>query len=107
MLENLKLMLGISDNSQDSRLEWIIEGTKSRLKMLLGGEEPPETMNYIIEEISIARYNRIGSEGMNSQSVEGQNMNFNTDDFEPYMNEIQAFNDKRSGFDKKGGFRFL
>lgn len=107
MLDNLKLMLGLTDNSQDSRLEWILNGTKMRLKMLLGDAEIPQEMDYIIEEVSIARFNRIGSEGMSSQAVEGESINYSTDDFEPYMAEIQAFNDKQSGISKRGGFKFI
>lgn len=107
MLDNLKLMLGIADTSQDKRLLWIISATTARLKMLLGDVDPPESMDYIIEEVSIARFNRIGSEGMSSQSVEGESINFNNNDFEAYMDEIQAFIDKQSVTEKKGGFRFL
>lgn len=109
MLDDLKLLLGIAaaDTSQDERLVWIINSTRSRLRLLLGDVEPPESMNYIITEVSVIRFNRIGSEGMSSQSVDGETMTFSDSDFDGYKDEIQAFLDKESSLARKGGFRFL
>ena len=45
MLEELKLLLGITDTSLDEKLNLIIRLTTSRLKVLLGGaEEVPESL---------------------------------------------------------------
>ncbi len=109
MLDDLKLLLGIdaADTSQDERLNWIINSTRSRLRLLLGDVEPPESMNYIITEVAVIRFNRIGSEGMSSQSVDGETMTFSDSDFDGYKDEIQAFLDKESSLARKGGFRFL
>ena len=109
MLDDLKLLLGIAaaDTSQDQRLNWIINSTRSRLRLLLGDVEPPESMDYIITEVSVIRFNRIGSEGMSSQSVDGETMTFSDSDFDGYKDEIQAFLDKESSLARKGGFRFL
>ena len=72
MLDDLKLMLGIDsdDIELDDKLNLIISNTTSRLKLLLGGIEPPDDMNHIILEVAIIRFNRIGSEGLQSHSVE-------------------------------------
>lgn len=109
MLDDLKLLLGIdaADTSRDERLNWIINSTRSRLRLLLGDVEPPESMTYIITEVSVIRFNRIGSEGMSSQSVDGETMTFSDSDFDGYKDEIQAFLDKESSLARKGGFRFL
>ena len=109
MLDDLKLLLGIAaaDTSQDQRLNWIINSTRSRLRLLLGDLEPPASMDYIITEVSVIRFNRIGSEGMSSQSVDGETMTFSDSDFDGYRDEIQAFLDKESSLARKGGFRFL
>lgn len=93
MLNNLKLMLGIplDDVSIDEKLELIISTATARLTLLLGGLEPPESMDHIVLEVSISRFNRIGSEGMGSHTVEGESLAFNEDDFAPFADEIQAF----------------
>ncbi len=108
MLEELKVFLGIqeSDTSLDSKLNLILAGTRSRLKALLGGQDPPEELNYIITEVSVIRFNRIGSEGFSSHSVEGESQTFAEDDFAGYRDDIQAWlNNQKDA--KKGRVRFL
>lgn len=93
MLNNLKLMLGIplDDVSIDEKLKLIISTATARLTLLLGGIEPPESMDHILLEVSIIRFNRIGSEGMGSHTVEGESLSFTADDFAPFADEIQSF----------------
>lgn len=106
MLSELKMLLGIADNSQDDKLKLIISTATARLKVLLGGLEPPESLEYIIREVSVIRFNKIGSEGMKSQTVEGESMTFDENDFSGFMDEIQAFLDTQNGI-KRGRVRFL
>ncbi len=106
MLENLKIMLGIEGDDCDEKLRLIVSNTTSRLKLLLGGIEPPEEMDHIILEVSIIRFNRIGSEGMASHSVEGESLSYSSDDFSGYADEIQAFLDKQKD-NTRGKVRFL
>lgn len=108
MLEDLKLMLGFSaeDKEQDAKLERIISLTTARLTNLLGGIEPPEELNYIVLEVSVIRYNRIGSEGYSAHSVEGENITFPDSDFSGFMNDIQTYLDSQN-VTKRGKVRFL
>lgn len=106
MLNELKLLLGILDDSQDEKLKLIISTATARLKVLLGGLEPPESLDYIIREVSIIRFNKIGSEGMKSQTVEGESMTFDNNDFSGFMDEIQAFLDTQKD-SVRGKVRFL
>lgn len=110
MLNNLKLLLGIdkNDTSRDDLLKLIIQNTTARLKILLGGIEPPEELNHIILDVAVIRYNRIGSEGLSGHTVEGESMNFADDDFAGYATEIQSYLDSlESTAPNRGGFRFL
>lgn len=108
MLSDLKLMLGIPEDEKDldKRLELIIKNTTSRLKLLLGGIEPPEEMSHIILDVSIIRFNRIGSEGLKSHSVEGENTSYGEDDFAGFADEIQVFLDTQKG-STRGKIRWL
>lgn len=74
MIEDLKLLLGMEDTDKktEQQLQLILNATKQRLKFLLGGLEPPEEMEYIILDVSVIRFNRIGSEGLSSHSVEAR-----------------------------------
>ena len=108
MLKNLKILLGIpeTDTSQDDKLNLILSGTTSRLKALLGGQDPPEDLNYIITDVAVIRFNRIGSEGLSSHTVEGESQAFSDDDFAGYREDIQTYLDSQKEA-KKGRVKFL
>lgn len=108
MLNELKLLLGIAldDTSLDAKLKLIISTAIARLTVLLGGVEPPASLDYIIREVSIIRFNKIGSEGMKSQTVEGESMTFDDNDFSGFMDEIQAYLDGQKE-SARGRVRFL
>lgn len=95
-LEDVKTYLGITDTAKDDLLNSIISTTESRLKNLLGGAESvPEELAYIVTEVSVIRYNRIGSEGVSSHSVEGESMSWSAGDFDAYEDDIQAYIDRQ------------
>ena len=106
MLEQLKEFLGIEGTEKDSLLKTIISNATARLKLLLGGLEPQEELDHIILEVAIIRYNRIGSEGMKSHTVEGESVTFSDDDFEGFKDEIQSYLDSLKT-STKGKVRFI
>lgn len=108
LLSSLKELLGISkeENSLDTKLAWILDSARMRLKLLLGGLDPPEDMEYMIVEAAVVRFNRIGSEGLSAHSVEGESLSFSDHDFAGFMGEIEAYLDEQKGV-RKGRVRFL
>ena len=107
MLDDLKILLGIdsSDRDSDEKLLLILESVKNRLNAL-GGMEVPPSMQHIVTDVAVVRFNRIGSEGMSSHTVAGESTSYLENDFAPYMEEIQAYLDSVGGI-KKGRIRFL
>lgn len=105
MLKTLRDMLGIeeADSQLSKRLEWIINATRARLSVLLGGIEFGTDLNYIIVEVSIVRFNRIGSEGTKTHTVEGESMSFRDSDFDEYKEDIQAYKESKNIDRAKGG----
>ena len=91
MLEDIKTLLGLEGSDRDALLQTIINITTSRLKVLLGVQTVPEELSYIITEIAVVRYNRIGSEGLSSHSVEGESQSWSDTDFAPSQEEIDAY----------------
>ncbi|QKQ06001.1 phage head-tail connector protein [Staphylococcus saprophyticus] len=92
-LENVKESLSIHDDKQDNLLKRIIYRTERRLTVLLptGVDSVPAELDYIVEEVSIKRYNRIGAEGMTAESVDGRSNTFQANDFDEYMDDIERF----------------
>ena len=108
MLQDVLNLLGLSSEDAETvgRLTVIIASVQQRLLLLIGGTEVPNKLSYIVTEVSVARYNRIGSEGVSSHSVEGESMTFIEDDFAPYKTDIEAYLTSESG-GTKGVVRFL
>ena len=106
-LTTLKTLLGIPDDSRDALLTTIVSAVQARLLLLLGGaSEVPESLAYIVPEVAVIRYNRIGSEGMSSHSVEGETVAYADNDFAGSMREIEAYLDEHQTT-RRGRVRFL
>lgn len=112
MIAQIKNLLGITsetsevDSMLDTNLNWIVSSSKQRLKVLLGGVEPPEDLEHIIIEVSVIRFNRIGSEGLQTHSVKDESMSFAESDFAGFMDEIEAWLDEQKDA-KRGRVRFI
>ena len=104
VIDDVKALLGIED--EDDKLNIIITLTENRLKALLSQKEVPSELEYIVTEVSIARFNRIGSEGLSGHSVEGEALTFKDNDFDQYADDIQTWRDAQSDQDI-GRIRFL
>lgn len=103
IIEQVKTLLGISDDLQDNLLSVIQMLTESHFKAYSKQDNIPENLNYIIVEVMVKRFNRIGSEGMKSQKVEGLDMEFALDDFAEYDKVIQ----RQFASDFQAGFKAL
>lgn len=109
MLEQVLTLLGISDPTDEvtSLLNQIISMTTQRLLLRLGVADVPAELEYIVVEVSIVRFNRIGSERLTSHNVEGESMTWNTeDDFKPYLAEINAWLDTQTESHYVGRLKF-
>lgn len=73
------------------RSEVIETRTIQRLASILGvsQDDIPESLEYIVVDVTIKRINRIGQEGMSSFAQEGLSMSFADSDFDEYANEIE------------------
>lgn len=93
MLDKILILLGLDSPTQamTDRVETIMELTEQRLAFMLGQSIIPEELSYIVVEVVIARFNRIGSEGLSSHTVQGESLSWTDDDFKPYMDDIQGW----------------
>ena len=94
-LENTKALLG-ADNE---RVEIIYNQVQERVLRRLRADLPdidqiPQEIEYVVQEATIVRYNRIGSEGMTAETMEGHSATYETMDvvdmFEPHIAEYIA-----------------
>lgn len=96
-LSDLKIMLQLTTDKQDSLLNLIIKNTEQALSFKLSlseDESIPEDLAFIALEVCVRRYNRISNEGMASYSQEGQSITFNSSDFDDFMDDINAWREQ-------------
>lgn len=71
MLEKIKLLLGFTDDNQDELLMTLISLCKEEAYVYCNLPEYQDKLDYIVIQMVIERYNRMGSEGAESQSTDG------------------------------------
>lgn len=102
MLEDVKALLGFTDTTNDELLNTIIKLISARLCTLIGAKEVPAELAYIVTEATVTRFNKIGSEGMQSHTVEGEAFTFNTTgDLSAFTDEIEAWRTANARQDRK------
>ncbi|WP_049530170.1 phage head-tail connector protein [Streptococcus pseudopneumoniae] len=88
-ISQVKTLLGIDDNLQDTLLHTISTLTTSHFLAYAGVDDVPQGLDYIITEVMIKRFNRIGAEGLTRHDIEGASMSFSSDDFKEYDSIIK------------------
>ena len=85
MLEKIKRRLGIEDKLQDELLNDLIEDAQSAFKVITGADAVADKYNFMIINVVLKLYNRKGSEGMESENVDGYSVKYVTGLFDEYM----------------------
>ena len=94
-MEDIKLLLGIQDNLQDSLLTLVIDDSQQRILTTLNqfakrnGTDSihaiPVEFEYIQRDVAIKRFNKRNSEGTTSDSEEGKSYSWETSYLEEYL----------------------
>ena len=103
LLNRVKVLLGISNNDNEELLREIIEITKSKILSYVNEAELPKELEFVLVELSIQRYNKIGSEGIASESIDGKSVSYEAD-FEGYKHYLDDYISKNS---ISKGFRLI
>lgn len=101
-MTNNALELIQDSTTPERKLEIIQQMTTQRLLNYIGEQEVPQELSYIVDEISIKRFNRLGSEGMSSTSQEGLSMTFEEADFDAFKNELDSWIEQNKPQNNKG-----
>lgn len=97
-------VIQLTGPADEDVISTVIGLVSEQLRLRLGGaEDVPESLQYIVVNVSAARYNQIGDEGKSTMTVEGESAGWLTDLFAPYAKDIQAYLDAQAG--STGGVR--
>lgn len=102
-IERVQKLLGVTlDDADKGRVEVYIVDAKQAIMAYVGqyveeGVDFPTELNYLVDHLVLAKYNKFHNEGMNSISEEGLSMSFNQNDLKDYLGDLQAWIDRQSG----------
>ena len=105
MLAEVKRSIGFRETEVDwdIRILDFINRISQQLKVMLGFiDEIPEELEYIIIESTIARFNRLGNEGMSSYAQEGESISY-SDILGNYASDIRAWKRENGDPESFGG----
>lgn len=93
MLENIKLLLGIASNEKDKLIQLLINHAIDDAKEI-SGREDIVCMFSLIEKMVVYNYNRLGTEGLESESYGGVSYHYSADYPEAIMRSLKQYNRK-------------
>ena len=100
LLNRIKTFLGTIDSYNDELIEEIIEITKEKILNYINEKELPKELEFILIELAIERFNKIGSEGIASESIDGKNVSYDDsfENYKVYLDDYIFRNNKNKGF---------
>ena len=102
-IERIKLKLGLNNDEQDKLLNVLLSDAVNYMKVYIGTDEIPESLEFIAEEVAIKRYRRLGSEGISTETIDVLSTKYNTDDFLEFRTIMDTYANRTT----KKGYKLL
>ena len=98
LLNRIKTLLNCEGNEE--LIYEITELTKSKILNYINEVELPLELEFVLVELTIQRYNRIGSEGIASESIDGKSVSYDDDfiGYKHYLDDYISRNSVRKGY---------
>lgn len=102
-LTKVKLLLSISDTLQDDLIKLLLEDSEARLLSYINQDGAelatyPQEMSWLLREVAIRRFNRIGDEGKKSSSESDVTATWSDDDVAAdYAVYLKRYRNKKGG----------
>ena len=101
LLNRIKTLLNIEGN--ENLIYEIVNITEAKILNYINATEMPKELEFVLIELSVQRFNRIGSEGIASESIDGKSVSYD-DDFTGYKHYLDDYISRNS---VKKGYRLL
>lgn len=97
-VKRIETLLGLDlDEKDEARVAIYIQQAKQAIMVYirpyLDDDVFPLELDYLVDQLTLTKFNKFHNEGMNSISEEGLSMTFNSNDLKDYMTDIQAWID--------------
>lgn len=110
MLASVKLRIGVTDDKQDALLVDLIEDAQQRVLAYINQDgnaqtESPPAVGWVIKDIVVKMYNRIGDEGKESGSEGNVSSTWESIDLSSYANALDPY--RKSSSRRRPGTVFI
>jgi hypothetical protein len=91
MLGRVKTVMAISNTEKDAIINEFISNFTNAVNLYCGTESIPMQLEYVVVESTVARMNRVGSEGLKSENIDVIGLNYIEDILEPYKPYMDSY----------------
>lgn len=110
ILDSVKLRIGLTDTMQDNLLSDLIEDATARVLTYINqdgiiNQTVPDTVAWVIKDIVVKMYNRIGDEGKQSGTEGNVSNTWETIDLSQYADALDVY--RESSQSRRPGMRFV
>ena len=98
LLNRIKTLLNTEGN--ENLIYEIVNITESKILNYINASEMPIELEFVLIELAIQRFNRIGSEGIASESIDGKSVSYDDDfiGYKHYLDDYISRNSVRKGY---------
>lgn len=91
-LDNLKILLNLTeDDSQDEILTILLTNAVSTVNVYLGVQELPKELEFVAEQLAIIKYNKLGSEGIQTEKIDVLSTTYQADELASFKTVLDSY----------------
>ena len=110
ILDSVKLRIGLADTMQDNLLSDLIEDATARVLTYINqdgivNQTAPDAVAWVIKDIVVKMYNRIGDEGKQSGTEGNVSNTWESIDLSQYADALDVY--RESSQSRRSGMRFV
>ena len=98
LLNRIKTLLNVEGNEE--LITEIVNITEAKILNYINAIEMPKELEFVLIELSVQRFNRIGSEGIASENIDGKSVSYDDDfiGYKHYLDDYISRNSVRKGY---------
>ena len=98
LLNRIKTLLNCEGNEE--LITEIVNITEAKILNYINATEMPQELEFVLIELSVQRFNRIGSEGISSENIDGKSVSYDDDftGYKHYLDDYISRNSVRKGY---------
>lgn len=105
MLERIKLLLNVTD--RDDLLNELIVLSNEKIAAYIGQDTCPVELDWITVELVVQRFNRIGSEGLSVERIDGGANTYIDDELAPFYKFLDDYKAMQNGNINLKGYKLF